>query len=135
MCEMRSWVGYIQRQNYSFQLDQTPPDHHHYNPLCHSPANLVHSLDLLAVHNRIRLPLAQLLRAVVVVGVQRRIEEVAHIRHHSACNAQISHGAGAGAAKRGWEGAGLDELVVLVGLGWRGRRRRGERVPWSKHRS
>jgi hypothetical protein len=77
----------------------------------------VHSLDLLALHNPIRLPLAQLLRAVVVVSVQRRIEEVAHIRHHRARGAQLSQGAGAGAAERGREGAGFDELGGLVGLG------------------
>jgi hypothetical protein len=77
----------------------------------------VHSLHLLAAHNSIRLPLAQPLWAVVVVSVQRRIEEVAHIRHHSACSTQLSQGAGAGAAERGREGAGFDELVVLE-LSW-----------------
>jgi hypothetical protein len=126
MCEMRLWVRYIQRQKLFIQTISNPlsflsPYHHHYNPLSLSlsrpPANLVHSLDLLALHNPIRLPLAQLLRAVVVVGVQRRIEEVAHIRHDSACSAQLSQGAGAGAAERGRKGAGFDELVVLVGLG------------------
>jgi hypothetical protein len=78
--------------------------------LSHLVSCLVRNDNILAVHNTVRLPLAQLLRAVIVVSVQRGVEEVAHVGNDGARLAQLSQGAGAGAAERGWEGAGLDEL-------------------------
>lgn len=68
----------------------------------------VHTDRVLIAQNAVRDALAQRDVAALVVGVQRRVEEVAHVVDDGTGDGELGECAGAVAAERGGEGAGFD---------------------------
>jgi hypothetical protein len=79
------------------------------NTLLHSatPSSVRHN-SLLITHNSIRLLLAQFLRASPVTGIDRCVEEIAHVVDNGTCLTEFSERAGSFSAECGGEGAGFD---------------------------